>query len=104
MYRPGSSLSSLRRVAALLLVGFAPWVCGCREKVSPRSRSLLLVTIDTVRADHLGVYGHRNVETPALDRLAREGVRFEHAESAVPLTLPSHATILSGLTPPHHGL
>ena len=60
--------------------------------------------MDTVRADHVGAYGYRAAETPALDRLAREGLRFDHAESAVPLTLPSHATILSGLTPPHHGL
>lgn len=66
--------------------------------------NLLLVTLDTVRADRLGAYGYAAAETPALDRLAREGVRFNQAISAVPLTLPSHATILSGLTPPHHGL
>jgi arylsulfatase A-like enzyme/Flp pilus assembly protein TadD len=52
----------------------------------------------------VGAYGYRAAETPALDRLAREGIRFDHAESTVPLTLPSHAAILSGLTPPHHGL
>ena len=62
------------------------------------------MTIDTVRADHLGAYGDARAETPNLDRLAREGVRFDQASSAVPLTLPSHATILSGLLPPHHGL
>jgi arylsulfatase A-like enzyme/Flp pilus assembly protein TadD len=62
------------------------------------------VTIDTVRADHLGAYGDREAETPNLDRLAAQGLRFDQAMSAVPLTLPSHATILSGLLPPHHGL
>lgn len=68
------------------------------------SRNLLLVTLDTVRADRIGAYGYAGAETPALDRLAREGLRFQRAFSAVPLTLPSHATLLSGLLPPRHGL
>jgi arylsulfatase A-like enzyme/Flp pilus assembly protein TadD len=88
----------------LAAAGFALWSWGCGGKVSSRPQNLLLVTIDTVRADHVGAYGYRAAETPALDRLAREGIRFDHAESTVPLTLPSHAAILSGLTPPHHGL
>ena len=62
------------------------------------------MTLDTVRADHVGAYGYRDGETPNLDRLAAEGVRFAQADSAVPLTLPSHASILSGLLPPEHGL
>jgi len=66
--------------------------------------NLVLVTLDTVRADHLGAYGDAAAETPWLDRLAREGVRGARVSSQVPLTLPSHATILSGLLPPHHGL
>jgi arylsulfatase A-like enzyme/Flp pilus assembly protein TadD len=66
--------------------------------------NVLLVTIDTVRADHLGCYGDRAAETPRLDRLAGQGVRFADASSAVPLTLPSHSSLLSGLLPPHHGL
>jgi choline-sulfatase len=79
---------------------------ACRHPHSSRTRppNLLLVTVDTVRADHVGAYGDRSAETPNLDRLAREGVRFDQADSAAPLTLPSHATILSGLLPPHHGL
>lgn len=68
------------------------------------SWNLLLVTLDTLRADRLGCYGRANAETPALDGLAARGVRFDQAQSAVPLTLPSHATILSGLLPPRHGL
>ena len=107
MARVSRSLSSLAHFAPLLfaaaaVVALSSW--GCREKTSSPARNLLLVTIDTVRADHVGAYGYRAAETPALDRLAREGVLFDRAESAVPLTLPSHATILSGLTPPHHGL
>lgn len=107
MERARGSLSSPGRIASafvVAVVGLALWSCGRREKVSSHPRSLLLVTIDTVRADHVGAYGYRAAETPALDRLAHEGFRFDHAQSAVPLTLASHATILSGLTPPHHGL
>ena len=77
--------------------------CGKRAENAPRP-NVLLVTIDTVRADHLGAYGDRDAETPNLDRLAASGARFDEAVSAVPLTLPSHATILSGVLPPHHGL
>jgi arylsulfatase A-like enzyme/tetratricopeptide (TPR) repeat protein len=70
---------------------------------SPRL-NLLLVTIDTLRADHVGVYGYAQAVTPVLDGFAAGGVRFEHAHSAVPLTGPSHATILTGLYPPVHGV
>ena len=66
--------------------------------------SLLLVTLDTVRADRLGGYGYAAAETPALDLLAREGLRFAAASSPAPLTLPAHASLLTGLLPPRHGL
>lgn len=65
---------------------------------------VVLITIDTLRADHLGSYGYRSGLTPALDKLAAEGVRFTNAFSAVPLTLPSHTTILTGLYPNRHGM
>lgn len=93
------------RVAAACVLALA--LSSCQKphsKLNSPQGNLLLITLDTVRADHLGAYGYRAAETPAMDRLAREGVRFDHASSAAPLTLPSHATILSGLTPPHHGL
>ena len=61
-------------------------------------QNILLITLDTFRADRLGA------NTPNLQRLARSGTSFTQADSAVPLTLPSHATILSGLLPLHHGL
>ncbi len=66
--------------------------------------NLLLITIDTLRADHLSCNGAQNVATPNLDRLAREGVNFTRARSPVPLTLPSHASILTGSYPPTHGI
>lgn len=65
--------------------------------------NLLLVTLDTTRADHLACYGARSASTPHLDRLAAEGVLFTHVAAAAPTTLPAHASILTGLYPLHHG-
>jgi arylsulfatase A-like enzyme/Flp pilus assembly protein TadD len=65
---------------------------------------VLLVTIDTLRADHVGAYGAQQAETPTLDALAATGARFETAVAATPLTLPSHASLLTGLDPPRHGV
>jgi choline-sulfatase len=66
--------------------------------------NVLLVTIDTQRADHLGCYGDKAAITPTLDGLAARGVRFETAVGHAPLTAPSHASILTGLTPLLHGI
>ncbi|MGH9333950.1 MAG: sulfatase-like hydrolase/transferase, partial [Vicinamibacteria bacterium] len=74
------------------------------ERGSASGFDLLLVTLDTMRADRLGAYGYAEAKTPTLDRLAREGLRFETALSPVPLTLPAHATILTGLDPASHGV
>lgn len=72
---------------------------------SPPARpNVLLVTIDTLRADRLGSYGYRLARTPVLDRLAREGVRFEDATVQVPLTFPSHVAILTGRYPSVFGI
>jgi len=65
--------------------------------------NVLLITIDTLRADHVGFAGYGRAETPVLDALAEGGVVFEGAVSSAPVTLPSHATILTGLYPPRHG-
>ncbi len=66
--------------------------------------NLLLITVDTLRADRLGVYGDTRAETPRLDALARRGVRFESAYSPVPLTLPAHSTLFTGRYPFTHGV
>ncbi|HJT01758.1 MAG TPA: sulfatase-like hydrolase/transferase [Terriglobales bacterium] len=73
------------------------------HRASPRG-NILLITIDTLRADHLGCYGYKNIHTPTIDALARDGVLFPMAISQVPLTLPSHAAILTGTYPFHNGL
>jgi arylsulfatase A-like enzyme/Flp pilus assembly protein TadD len=70
-------------------------------------RNVLLISIDTCRADRIGCYrtdGSLAGATPNIDRIAREGVRFENATSPVPLTLPAHASMLTGTIPPYHGV
>jgi arylsulfatase A-like enzyme/Flp pilus assembly protein TadD len=70
----------------------------------PVRPSVILVTLDTTRADHLGCYGAARAATPTLDALARGGVRFEQALSPAPLTLPAHTSLLSGRVPRRHGV
>jgi arylsulfatase A-like enzyme len=65
--------------------------------------NVVLITLDTVRADGLGAYGQTRPSSPELDRLAREGILFEQVASAAPSTLPSHASIMTGLFPFAHG-
>src|SRR5271154_1421337 len=70
----------------------------------PSHPNVILITIDTLRADHVGCYGAQNVKTPTLDALAHDGVVFERAISQVPLTWPSHAVILTGTYPFQNGV
>ncbi len=65
---------------------------------------ILFVTIDTLRADRVGVYGDTLAKTPTLDALAAKGVLFREAHAVTPLTLPSHTSMLTGLYPLHHGI
>jgi arylsulfatase A-like enzyme/Tfp pilus assembly protein PilF len=94
---------------ALIVVAGAVWLFSGRGS-SPltsgacRGCNLLLVTIDTLRADRVGAFGGPAALTPNLDRLATEGLRLTRAYSSVPLTLPSHASILTATSPPIHGL
>ena len=71
---------------------------------TPRGPNVLVVTIDTLRADYVGVTAKHATSTPTLDRLAAEGTLFENAAATVPLTLPSHASMFTGQYPPHHGV
>ena len=66
--------------------------------------NLLVISIDTLRADHIGCYGYAKAGTPNLDRIAREGITFDDAICTVPLTLPSHTSLLTGLSPVTHGV
>jgi arylsulfatase A-like enzyme/Flp pilus assembly protein TadD len=86
------------------LVAALTFFCSCRSASppAPKRLNILLVTIDTLRADRLGCYGYTQIETPNLDRLAREGVVFENASAPAPLTAPSHASMMTGLYPAVH--
>jgi choline-sulfatase len=97
----------VRRVAVLAFLVVA--VSGCtrsHEAAAPvfRGAPVVLISIDTLRADHLPLYGYQGVATPAIDALARDGVTFDSAFSSCPMTLPSHVTMLTGLLPPEHGV
>jgi choline-sulfatase len=93
-------------LAAALL--FAAACSGSKETPAPqapaRPSAVLLVTIDTLRADRIGIYGAKNVETPNIDRLAREGAWAPQADVHVPLTRPSHVSIFTGRYPVEHGV
>jgi len=91
-------------VAAALCAASA---CGpdARRGAPPHAApNVLLVSIDTLRADRVGAYGAHDAGTATLDAVAAAGVRFEKAIAPAPLTLPSHATLLTGLYPPRHGV
>ena len=90
-------------IVIVLLGAVGGWWWISRPKPS-RHANLILITIDTLRADHVGAYGSTTGATPTLDALAESGVRFDQAQTAVPLTGPSHATILTGQYPPVHGV
>jgi arylsulfatase A-like enzyme/Flp pilus assembly protein TadD len=96
------SLGALCASVAIFVVAFGAAVAFLRAQ--PSRPNVLLITIDTVRADHIGAYGYTKGSTPTLDRLAREGVRFADATSQAPLTGPSHAAILTGVYPGRLGV
>jgi arylsulfatase A-like enzyme/Tfp pilus assembly protein PilF len=72
--------------------------------VSVSDLNVLVMTLDTTRADRLGAYGFAGIQTPNLDRLAREGVLFEQAATTAPLTLPAHSSLFTSKFPPEHGV
>ncbi len=102
---------------AAVAIGLAAWrwprvprtdadvVARLRTMVpAPRDVNVVVVTLDTTRADRLGCYGFPGVETPNIDALARDGIVFTNASAVVPLTFPSHSSMFTGLIPPHHGV
>jgi arylsulfatase A-like enzyme/Flp pilus assembly protein TadD len=89
----------------LLVAAWLAWQRGWLPGGGPSGPlSVLLISIDTLRADRLGSYGHRAAQTPVLDALAARGLRFEQASTVAPLTLPAHASLLTGTFPIFHGV
>jgi len=74
------------------------------KKTEVWNGNVLIITMDTTRADHLGAYGYKNGKTPNIDKLIKSGIMFRNCNSAVPLTLPSHSTIFTGKYPITHGV
>ena len=79
-------------------------VPGNSAAQATRPPNIVFITIDTLRADHLGCYGYRQISTPNIDGLASGGILFERAYTSVPVTLPSHTTIFTGTYPTFSGM
>ncbi len=94
-----------RTLLAPALSGLACLACTAEEPAAPaRQPNIVFVSIDSLRADHLGCYGYERDTSPFMDRLAATGVRFENAVSTTSWTLPSHASMFTGLYGETHGL
>ena len=91
-------LSVLSQIATLV------FLAGCEAPESRGARNVILLSIDTLRSDHLGAYGYSRPTSPVLDALARDGVRFTESRAASSWTIPSHATMLTGLYSNAHGV
>ncbi len=96
-------MSRVLRLSAFCLI-FAAGAAAAPKPHPAAPYNLLLVTIDTLRPDHLGCYGDRQARTPNIDALAADGTRFEHAYTPVPITLPSHTVIMTGTYPMYSGI
>jgi arylsulfatase A-like enzyme/Tfp pilus assembly protein PilF len=98
----------MRRAAlTAFLAGATLWACRpspSRDATVFPDAPIVVISIDTLRADHLPLYGYAAGSTPNIDRLGREGIVFDALYSHCPLTLPAHASMLTGLLPPHHGV
>jgi arylsulfatase A-like enzyme/Tfp pilus assembly protein PilF len=90
-------------LCGFFFVGIAACSSAGGPGPKPTARNLVLITIDTLRADHVGAYGWSRAQTATLDGLAKNGALFERAYAAAPITLPSHATLFTGRYPPGHG-
>ena len=96
----------MARALAVTLATALAWGCA-GEKTDSRlepGTPIILISIDTLRADHLPIYGYEQVDTPAIDALRQDGILFERAYSHAPITLPSHTSLLTGLLPTGHGV
>ena len=90
-------------IVLVLIIGLI-WLLW-RHDIFPKDvPNVILISIDTCRADYLGSYGHPGKISPNIDAVAQEAVLFNHMLTPVPLTLPAHASMLTGTIPPYHGV
>ena len=98
----------VRACVPLLVAATCASAPACRRPPPPvatyQGAPVILISIDTLRADRVGVYGYKGARTPNIDALAADAVRFADVYSAAPLTLPAHATLFTGKLPPRHGV
>jgi arylsulfatase A-like enzyme/Flp pilus assembly protein TadD len=90
-------------LSAVLVVGLV-WLLVCSEGFSGGIDNVVLISVDTCRADYLGCYGGQRRTTPNIDQIAGQGVIFKNVVTAVPMTLPAHCSMLTGTIPPYHGV
>jgi arylsulfatase A-like enzyme/tetratricopeptide (TPR) repeat protein len=91
----------------ILVIGagaVAAWYFWPVKKELAKPKNVILITIDTLRADRLGCYGYTQAQTPIIDSWAQKGALFQHATATTPLTLPSHSSIMTGMYPVSHGV
>jgi arylsulfatase A-like enzyme/tetratricopeptide (TPR) repeat protein len=99
-----SPLGGPARALLYFALAFSAACSRPTEQKHLRNANVLLITLDTTRADHLGCYGYSAAQTPNLDALARDGALFESCITPTAYTLPSHSSIMTGLYPPSHGV
>ena len=87
----------------VILVCLIILTVSCNKKQEWKG-NVLIITMDTTRADHIGAYGYKKGKTPNIDKFIESGISFSKCYSSVPLTLPSHSTIFTGKYPLHHGV
>ena len=95
--------SALLIMPVILLVGVGVWFVLQQRSSALAIRHVVLISIDTCRADHLSCYGYKRTTTPHIDALAEQGYLFSNTMTPIPVTLPAHASMLTGTIPPHHG-
>jgi arylsulfatase A-like enzyme/Flp pilus assembly protein TadD len=97
-------MAFIPRCWSTILLGLLLVSSGWAQSRKPRPLNVVIITIDTLRADHLGCYGYKQIRTPNIDALARDSARFERAFTPVPITLPSHTVIFTGTYPTLNGM
>lgn len=96
-------IRAVAKISFAILLAITASPC-CKQKSAQARINVLVITIDTMRADHVGFYGDKKAQTPVLDGLARNGIAFRNCYTSVPLTLPSHCSIFTGRLPIAHGV